>query len=162
MRRFSEVKHQRTMALAQDMNAAADEIVKLRNNVWQSKLDPAELRAEELRIREKRGLLEDTPVSTHCRPGFVVVWQRFSAPARMKSKYDGYRLIARKDAAGSPYGGDTRHLFEYPLCSSGRNTTASPSIWLRGPENQSSRCNFASFVAFDLLRLSGPPAQAAP
>jgi hypothetical protein len=38
MRRFSEVKYQRTVALADDMSAAADEIVKLRNDVWRSKL----------------------------------------------------------------------------------------------------------------------------
>jgi hypothetical protein len=61
MRRFSEVRHQRTMALANDISAAADEIVKLRNDVWRTKL-AAELRAEELRIREKHGLLEDTPL----------------------------------------------------------------------------------------------------
>jgi hypothetical protein len=51
-----------------DMSAAADEIVKLRNNVWRSKLDPAELRAEELRIREKHGL-EDTPLHDVTRRG---------------------------------------------------------------------------------------------
>jgi hypothetical protein len=62
MRRFSEVRHQRTVALANDMSAAADEIVKLRNDVWRTKLAPPELHAEELRIREKHGLLEDTPL----------------------------------------------------------------------------------------------------
>jgi hypothetical protein len=54
MRRFSE-KHQRTVALCKEMNAAADEIVMLRNNVWRTKLAPAELRVEDLRIREKHG-----------------------------------------------------------------------------------------------------------
>jgi hypothetical protein len=73
MRRFSEVRHQRTAALAKDMNAAADEIVKPRNDVWRTKLDPAELRAEELRIREKHGLLEDTPLHdvTRRKPAVV-------------------------------------------------------------------------------------------
>jgi hypothetical protein len=69
MGRFSEVRRQRTVALANDMNAAADEIVKLRNDVWRTKLDPAELRAEELRIREKHGLLEDTPLHDVTRRG---------------------------------------------------------------------------------------------
>jgi hypothetical protein len=58
----SAVKHQRTVALAEDMNAAADEIVKIRSRAQQEKRDPAALRAEELKIREKFGLLEDTPL----------------------------------------------------------------------------------------------------
>jgi hypothetical protein len=54
MTRFAAVKHQRTVALAKDMNAAADEIVKLRNHARWNERDPAELRAEELAIREVR------------------------------------------------------------------------------------------------------------
>ena len=45
VKRFAAVKHQRTAALAKDMNAAADEIVKLRSLARREKLDPAELRA---------------------------------------------------------------------------------------------------------------------
>jgi hypothetical protein len=44
-------------------------MVKLRKNVWKSKLDPAELRTEELWIREKHGLLEDTPLHDVTRRG---------------------------------------------------------------------------------------------
>jgi hypothetical protein len=62
MTRFAAVKHQRTVALAEDMNAAADEIVKIRSRAQRQKGDPAALRAEELKIREKFGLLEDTPL----------------------------------------------------------------------------------------------------
>ena len=62
MTRFAAVKHQRTVALAEDMNAAADEIVKIRSRAQREKRDPAALRAEELKIREKFGLLEDTPL----------------------------------------------------------------------------------------------------
>jgi hypothetical protein len=62
MTRFAAVKHQRIVALAKDMNVAADEIVKLRNRARWDKRDPAELRAEELAIREKFGLLQDTPL----------------------------------------------------------------------------------------------------
>jgi hypothetical protein len=69
MTRFAAVKHQRTVALAKDMNAAADEIVKLRDYARWTKRDPAELRAEELRIREKFGLLEDTPLHDVTRRG---------------------------------------------------------------------------------------------
>ena len=53
MTRFAAVKHQRTVALAKDMNAAADEIVKLRSRARRDKHDPAEVRAEELQIRRK-------------------------------------------------------------------------------------------------------------
>ena len=69
MTRFAAVKHQRTVALAKEMNAAADEIVKLRNRAKWNKRDPAELRAEELQIREKFGLLEDTPLHDVTRRG---------------------------------------------------------------------------------------------
>jgi hypothetical protein len=69
MRRFSEVRHERTAALGRDMVAAADEIVKLRNDVWRTKLAPAEVHAEELRIREKHDLLEDTPLHDVTRWG---------------------------------------------------------------------------------------------
>jgi hypothetical protein len=62
LQRFREVRYQRTVRLARDMNAAADEIVKLRNQARWNNRDPAETRAEELRIREKVGLLEDTPL----------------------------------------------------------------------------------------------------
>jgi hypothetical protein len=60
MTRFAVVKHQRTEALAKDLSAAADEIVKLRDQARRNKRDSGELRAEELEIREKFGLLEDT------------------------------------------------------------------------------------------------------
>ena len=69
MTRFAAVKHQRTVALAKEMNAAADEIVKLRNQAKWNKRDPAELRAEELEIREKFGLLKDTPLHDVTRRG---------------------------------------------------------------------------------------------
>ena len=68
MSRFAAVKHQRTVVLertvvlAKDMNAAADEIVKVRSRARREKLDPAEVR-QELQIREKFGLLED---ARHC------------------------------------------------------------------------------------------------
>jgi hypothetical protein len=67
--RFAAVKHQRTVALAKDMNAAADEIVKLRSRAQREKRDPAELRAKELAIREKFGLLEGTPLHDVTRRG---------------------------------------------------------------------------------------------
>jgi hypothetical protein len=69
MTRFAAVKHQRTVALAKDMNAAADEIVKLRSRAQREKRDPAELRAKELAIREKFGLLEGTPLHDVTRRG---------------------------------------------------------------------------------------------
>jgi hypothetical protein len=69
MARFAAVKHQRIVALAKDMNAAADEIVKLRDHARLYQRDPAELRAEELQIREKFGLLEDTPLHDVTRRG---------------------------------------------------------------------------------------------
>ena len=69
MARFAPVKYQRTVALAKDMNAAADEIVKLRDQARREKRDPAGLRAEEMRIREKFGLLEDTPLHDATRRG---------------------------------------------------------------------------------------------
>jgi hypothetical protein len=62
------VKNQRTVALAKDRSAAADEIVKIRNRARRDKRDPAELRAEELHIREKFGLLENTPLHDVTRP----------------------------------------------------------------------------------------------
>ena len=62
MTRFAAVKHQRIVALAKNMNAAADEIVQLRSRAQREKRDPAEMRAEELHIREKFGLLENTPL----------------------------------------------------------------------------------------------------
>jgi hypothetical protein len=68
-RRFSEVKHQRVVQLAREMSAAADEIVKIRNRAQREKRDPAELRAEELKIREKFGLLDDTPLHDATRRG---------------------------------------------------------------------------------------------
>jgi hypothetical protein len=68
MTRFAAVK-QRTVALAKDMTAAADAIVKLRDHAQWNKRGPAELRAEELEIREKFGLLEDTPLHDVTRRG---------------------------------------------------------------------------------------------
>jgi hypothetical protein len=56
MTRLAAVKHQRTVALARDMNAAVGEIVKLRHQARREKRDPTELRTEELAIREKFGL----------------------------------------------------------------------------------------------------------
>jgi hypothetical protein len=82
MRRFSE-KHQRAVAPAKDMNAAAEAIVKLRNNVWQSKLGPTELLAEELRIREKHCLLEDTPLHDVTRRGQPTVVTSARAPLNL-------------------------------------------------------------------------------
>jgi hypothetical protein len=67
MSRFAAVKHERTVALARDMSAAADEIIALRSQ--RDKRNPAELRAEELRIREKHGLLEDTELHDSTRRG---------------------------------------------------------------------------------------------
>jgi len=49
--------------------AAADEIVKLRSRAQGEKRDSAESRAEELHIREKFGLLEDTPLHDVTRRG---------------------------------------------------------------------------------------------
>jgi hypothetical protein len=69
MTRFAAVKHQRMMALAKDMSAAADASVKLRDRARWDKRDPTELRAEELRIRAKHGLLEDTPLHDATRRG---------------------------------------------------------------------------------------------
>jgi hypothetical protein len=69
MTRFAAVKHERAVQLARAMNAAADQIVKLRDQARWSNRDPAETRAEELRIREKFGLLEDTPLHDVTRRG---------------------------------------------------------------------------------------------
>jgi hypothetical protein len=69
MTRFAAVKHQRTVALGKNMNSAADEIVKLRSRAQRKKCDLAELRAEELHIREKFGLPEATPVHDVTRRG---------------------------------------------------------------------------------------------
>ena len=69
MTRFAAVKHQRIVALTKDMSSAADAIVKLRNHARWNNRDPAELRPEELRIRERFGLLEDTPLHDVTRRG---------------------------------------------------------------------------------------------
>jgi hypothetical protein len=69
MARFAAVKHQRIAALAKDMSAAADAIVKLRDHARWNRHDPSELRAEELEIRKKFGLLEDTPLHDVTRRG---------------------------------------------------------------------------------------------
>jgi hypothetical protein len=50
------------VALAKDMNAATDEIVKLRSRAQREKCDLAELRAEELHIRESL----DSWKTRHC------------------------------------------------------------------------------------------------
>jgi hypothetical protein len=60
--RFAAVKHQRFVVLVKDMTSAADAIIKLRNHARWNNRDPAELRTEELAIREKFCLLEDTPL----------------------------------------------------------------------------------------------------
>jgi hypothetical protein len=69
MTRFATVKHQRMMAPAKDMSAAEDAIVKLSDHARRNNRDPAELRTEELVIREKFGLLEDTPLHDVTRRG---------------------------------------------------------------------------------------------
>jgi hypothetical protein len=69
MTRFAAVNYQRTVQQARDMSAAADEIVKLGSHARWNKRDTAELRAEELHIREKFGLLEDTPLRDVTRRG---------------------------------------------------------------------------------------------
>ena len=69
MTRFAAVKHQRIVALTKDMSSAADAIVKLRDHARWNNRDPAELRAKELAIREKFGLLEDTPLYDVTRRG---------------------------------------------------------------------------------------------
>jgi hypothetical protein len=69
MTRFAAVKHQRIVALAKDMSAAADAIVKLCSRARREQRDSGELRAEELAIREKFGLLEDTPLHDITRRG---------------------------------------------------------------------------------------------
>jgi hypothetical protein len=69
MTRFAAVKHQRIVALAKDMSAAADAIVKLRDHARWTNRNPAELRAEELQIREKFRLLEYTPLHDVTRRG---------------------------------------------------------------------------------------------
>jgi hypothetical protein len=59
--RFAAVKHQRIVALAKDMNGrGCDRQASRPGSMGQAR--PAELRAEELAIREKFGLLEDTPL----------------------------------------------------------------------------------------------------
>jgi hypothetical protein len=67
--RFAAVKHQNIVALAKDIGAATDEIVKLRDHARWNNRDPTELRAEELEIREKFGLLEDIPLHDITRRG---------------------------------------------------------------------------------------------
>ena len=69
MTRFAAVKHQRIVALAKDMSAAENAIVKLRSRARRQQRDLAELRAEELEIREKFGLLEGTPLHDVTRRG---------------------------------------------------------------------------------------------
>jgi hypothetical protein len=69
MTRFVAVKYQRTLALARDMGAAADEIVKLRDQARRDKRDPAGLHAEEMRVREKFGLHEDVRLYDSTRRG---------------------------------------------------------------------------------------------
>jgi hypothetical protein len=64
MTRLAAVKHQRIAALAEDMTAAADAIVKLRNHVRWNNRDATEVRDEELAIREKFGLLEARRLGT--------------------------------------------------------------------------------------------------
>ena len=67
--RFAAVKHQRIVALAKDMSAAEDAIVKVRSRARREQRDPAELHAEELAIRENFGLLQDTPLHDVTRRG---------------------------------------------------------------------------------------------
>lgn len=69
MTRFAAVKHQRMMALAKEISAAEDAIVKLRDHARRTNRDPAELRAEELRIREKFGLHEGVELRDVTRRG---------------------------------------------------------------------------------------------
>jgi hypothetical protein len=69
MTRFAAVKHHRIAALAKDMNAAADEIVKLRDQARWNERDPADLRGEELRFRERFGPHKDVPLHDVTRRG---------------------------------------------------------------------------------------------
>ena len=71
MTRFAAVKHQRTVALAKDIGAAADDIVKLRSHARWNNRNRTELRAKELRVREKFGLLQDTPLHDVTRLGIT-------------------------------------------------------------------------------------------
>ena len=69
MTRFAAIKHQRMMALAKDMSAAEDAIVKLRDHARWNNRDSAELRADKLRIREKFGLHEGVELRDVTRRG---------------------------------------------------------------------------------------------
>jgi hypothetical protein len=66
-RLFQGAPHVRS--LAKDMSAAENAIVKLRDHARWNNRDPAELHAEELAIREKFGLLQDTPLHDVTRCG---------------------------------------------------------------------------------------------
>ena len=66
---FAAVKHQRIVALAKEMSAAEDAIVKVCDHARWNKRDPAELRAGRAPIRKKFGLLEDTPLHDVTRRG---------------------------------------------------------------------------------------------
>ena len=65
MRRFAAVKRQHIVALAKDMGASADAIVKLRGG---RTARPPQLRAEELATREKFGLPSRTVAIGHLLP----------------------------------------------------------------------------------------------
>ena len=97
MTRFAAVKHQRIVALAKDMSAAEDAIVKLRDHARWNNRDPAELRAEELAIREKFGLLQDTPLHDTSRRGSATAaWSNRSArSAQRTSPFSDLRRSAR-------------------------------------------------------------------
>ena len=63
MTRFATVKHQRTVALAKDMNAAADEIVKLRSRAQRESATPPNCAPKKNEPEKSSGLLED---ARHC------------------------------------------------------------------------------------------------
>jgi hypothetical protein len=82
MRRFSEVKHERIRQLGLDMVNAASEIVEARRRVrWETREQDEggkaaaakKLRAEELEIRAKFGLLEDTKLYDSARRGMPLL-----------------------------------------------------------------------------------------
>ena len=69
MTRFAALKHQRAVSLAKDMNAAADEIVKLRNQARRESTTPPNCAPKNSYIRVRFGLLEDTPLHDVTRRG---------------------------------------------------------------------------------------------
>jgi len=85
------------------MNAAANEIVKLRSLAQREKRGPAALCAEELRIREKFGLVEDTrlhdvnqtrqPAAISCGAPRAALLNRSARSASRTSIFDRYGAL---------------------------------------------------------------------